>query len=711
MNTLIVNNVSYKYSQNDKFAVDDVSFEIEKGSYTAIVGLNGSGKSTLARILSGLEKPSKGSVTIEGNPIIGIVFQSPKDQLVSGLVYRDTEFGPLNLHLTPDEVELRTIESLNIVDMLDRAESPSSALSLGQTQKIALSGIIALRPDILILDEAVAMLDPVSRKDIYEFLRYWHKCGNTIIHITHDEDGIEEASQILAMENGKLCFHGKREEFFQTDFFKEKIKGTPLPVANKESFTSSANKEISFSAKKLSFEYSKKAFVKNISFDLFKGSVTALTGPSGAGKSTILELCTGLLEPSNGTVYEYSNSNQRAVLAQQNAQAALFEQFAADDVAFGPKNKGIQKGELLDIVKKSMDTAGILFEEFAERRTFALSGGEQRRLSIAGILAMDSNVLFFDEPTAGLDSISRYKVMMMFRELAKQGKTIVFTTHKRDEADFADREIVVEKGVIVSDSCEDAKAGYGAKIEQKVYSGAGMLKSLRQTSSKLSGENKHSVTIVQKLPAWFRILLFLLLFVLSLAGKSILFCITMLFVTAVYGMFSGFTVPKLIKACLKILPFLMIFAVLQLIFHPAIESETVYLNLSWITVTPSKLLFCLATLLRTDAAIACLCAFFISTPEYDLIDGLKILLKPLELIKLPTRYFILIMEIVFRFLPLLVDEAIAIIKTQLIRGGLGKTKGAFARILAVIPLIVPMIIQTIKKSEALADAITVRCFS
>lgn len=710
MNTLIVNNVSYKYSQNDKFAVDDVSFEIEKGSYTAIVGLNGSGKSTLARILSGLEKPSSGTVQYEGNPIIGIVFQSPKDQLVSGIVYRDSEFGPLNLHLTPAEVELRTIESLNITGMLDRADSSTSALSLGQTQKVALSGVIALRPDILILDEAVAMLDPVSRKDIFEFLRYWNKCGNTIIHITHDMEGITEAAQILAMENGKIYFHGAREDFLNNQQFLNKVCGKTLPVANKKAFNKSAGKEISFSARKLSFYYSKKNYVKDISFDLYKGSVTALTGPSGAGKSTILELCSGLLKPANGSVCEYSPKKKRAVLAQQNAQAALFETFAADDVAFGPKNQDVPKNELLDLVKNSMNLAGLPFDSFSERRTFALSGGEQRRLSIAGILAMDSDVVFFDEPTAGLDSVSRYQVMMMMRKLADDGKTVLFTTHKRDEADFADREISVNKGELVSDSCEMVKASYGSCVEKNVYDSAEMLNSLRKNSNNLSGANNKNVSLVQRLPAWFRVLLFLAIFVLSLAGKSILFCTTMLLVAAVYGMFAGFSVPKLVKACLKILPFLLIFAVLQLIFHPAIEGEQIYLELSWLVVTPSKLLFCLATLIRTDAAIACLCSFFISTPEYDLIDGLKIILKPLEWIKLPVRYFILIMEIIFRFIPLLVDEAIAIIKTQLMRGGLGKTKGVFARILAVIPLIVPMIIQTIKKSEALADAITVRCF-
>ena len=133
----------------------------------------------------------------------------------------------------------------------------------------------------------------------------------------------------------------------------------------------------------------------------------------------------------------YCRSSQRPMIAQQNAQAALFESFAADDVAFGPRNRGIYGAELKEIVERSMNQAAIPFEKFGERHTFELSGGEQRRLSIAGILAMNSDVVMFDEPTAGLDSPSRDEVMALLKRLAAEGKTVIFSTHKRDEADFA----------------------------------------------------------------------------------------------------------------------------------------------------------------------------------------------------------------------------------------------------------------------------------
>ena len=446
MSVISVEQLKFKYQNAKKNAVDGISFCIEKGAYTAIVGSNGSGKSTLARLLCGLETPLEGSIQVQENQNIGIVFQSPKDQIVSSIVSRDTSFGPKNLKLKKGEIELRTIESLSVVDLLDKANDSTSALSLGQTQKAALSGIIALHPEILILDEAISMLDPISREDILQFVKRWQKYGNTIIHITHDIEVVKQADNVIAMENGKIFFYGKSSAFLADENNVFRLNGTPLEKKDK-SLWNKSKKEVVLKFEDVCFNYNEKSSVDNISFELYKGSITALTGSSGAGKSTILELAAGLLEQKSGFI-----SGVRGALAQQNAQAALFEQFAGDDVAFGPRNFGKSGKELVEIVKKSMNQASIPFDEFSERQTVALSGGEKRRLSIAGIIALDNDVLLFDEPTAGLDSKSRTQVMKMMEELASEGKTILFSTHRLDEADFAHREIKVEQGKIIYDS-------------------------------------------------------------------------------------------------------------------------------------------------------------------------------------------------------------------------------------------------------------------
>lgn len=729
MSLITVQNLKFKYPQQKHYCVDNVTFVIEKGSYTAFVGLNGSGKSTLTKLICGLETPEEGTIQIKENNRIGIVFQSPKNQIISSIVSRDTSFGPQNLGLNKSEVELRTIECLNITDMLDRASDSTSALSLGQMQKVALSGVIALHPEILILDEAISMLDPESKKEVLEFVKYYHKCGNTIIQITHDNDVVDYADNVICMENGKISFYGTKNAFLNDTNKVKIIKGNVISPKSleerKQKFQNmDFNTDCTLNFENVCFEYgqNQKNGVKNVDFKLYKGTLTALTGPSGAGKSTILELCTGLLKLNSGKIYAKS----KPTLAQQNASAALFENFVVDDVAFGPKNNGKTNSELKEIVKSSMNKAAIPYDDFFERRTFELSGGEQRRLSIAGILALDSEIILFDEPTAGLDCKTRFEVMQMLRDLANEGKTVLFSTHRYDEADFSDREIHIQNGKIVSDtfintfeniirknneSSEKLESNQSSILSESMpYQTVDLLENLRKVSLSLSTSGKKKLPLIGKIHPALRILLYLTLFSLSLCFSKSYFCISMLLVTMIYSKICGFSLKRYLSTCIKIIPFLLIFAVFQLIFHPALDGEQMFISWKWLTITPSKLLFCQITVLRTFCALGVICSFFVSTPEYDLIDGLQLLLKPLSLIKIPVRYSILVIEIIFRFIPLLVEEASAIIKTQTIRGGMGKVNGKMAKIRVMIPLIVPLIVQTIKRSSSLGVAITMRGF-
>ena len=698
-----VNSLSYKY--DGKSVLENISFLIKKGSYTALVGANGSGKSTLCRLICGLLDVQVGKIEKAEGMRVGLVFQSPKDQIVSSKVFRDTAFGPQNLGINAAEVEMRTIECLSVTDLLEKAEEPSNSLSLGQTQKLAMAGMLAVHPDILILDEALSMLDEEARSSIYDFLTEWHKKGNTIIHITHDIQAVQKAENVIGLDKGQLFYEGSSRAFLDNNVFVKRITGEALPENSRKN--AGTHGECAFSFENLCFSYTDKvqknekepakAFINNLSFDLYKGSLTALTGPSGAGKSTLLELGAGLLKPAAGKVF----CAQYPALAQQNCSAALFQAFAADDVAFGPKNEGLSGKTLLARVRSCMDMAGVPFAEYGERHSVELSGGEQRRLAIAGILAMDRDVLFFDEPTAGLDGNSRCNIMKMMKALAEQGKTVLFTTHHRDEASFADREIKIENGTIISDTA--ATVQDCTKPEpMNSYSSAQMLEGLKKASQSLSGSGWKTKCRLEKLPAAVRILVFLAMFTLSLIFRSIIPCSIMLVLSVIYCLLANFRFGRMLKTALTILPFLCFFAIFQIMFRPALPDEVCYTTWKYFMITPSKLWFCLNSILRTYAALFCVSAFFVSTPEYDLIDGLKKII--------PSRNLILIMEIIFRFIPLLVDESAVIIKTQIIRGGLGKVKGKLARIRSVVPLIVPLIIRTVKRSEILADAIVMRCY-
>lgn len=683
MNIITLKNISFSYPSQDSFVFENFSLSVEEGDYIAITGKNGCGKSTLSRIIAGLLKPVSGSVEIAQGLVIALVFQNPKNQLISGMVSRDTAFGPKNQKCSKSEIELRTIESLNITGILDKASSSTMALSLGQTQKVALSGMIAMNPDILILDEALSMLDDESKSDIYSFLDYFHKNGKTIIHITHEEEAVKRADKIISMD-GTVP--------------NEKLDLEKINTVVKKSENETDKDEVAFVFDHVSFSYDmENPVLEDVSFTLKKGKLYALEGPSGAGKSTIMETGCGLLKPQAGKVY----SCGKVVLCQQNAQSGIFESFAADDVAFGPRNQGIKGKALKERVKSSMEKAKLPFDSFSDRQSFYLSGGEQKRLAIAGILAMDADILFFDEPTCALDTESRISILSMLRELASEGKTVLFSTHHEDEKKLCDYVIPVS-------GQKDYSTPQILPEEAKTPETQNLLAGLRKLSTVFNVRKHDKKGLVQKLPSWVKILLFLVLFVFSLIPSTLYFALSMFAAGIVYCLFAHFSLKKLIKAFLQISPFLIFFAVFQIMFRRPFDGEKLFTTAKYFTLSPSKLWFCLITYLKTLSSLSIISAFFVSTPEYDLIDGLEILLKPLCWIRIPVNYITLVMEIIFRFIPLLIDEASSIIKTQTIRGGLGETKGFFNKVRSLLPLFVPLIAQTIKRSEALSEALTVR---
>lgn len=724
--------VSYSYPDSKNFALKNVGFEIKKGDYCVVLGTNGSGKSTLARIMAGFLQPSSGKIEFDENLLTGIVFQSPKEQVVSEIVSRDTSFGPENLGVEKSEVEQRVIESLSATDLLDKAMSSTNALSLGQTQKLAVSGILALHPELLILDEATSMLDPDSRKELLDFIDSSHRRGQTIVHITHDFNEALKATHVIVIEKGNLVFDGGRDEFLSEKNIIENLFGEPIP--KNQDRTKKIGGDDVLVLKDLNFSYDDSfSTIENFNLSIKKGTLTAITGASGSGKSTVLELSAGLLNPQSGKVF----CEKRPSLALQDASSALFEAFAADDVAFGPKNLGKKGKELKSLVKNSMELAGLPFELFADRGTFMLSGGEKRKLALAGIIALDSDVILFDEPTAGLDPKSRLNIMIQFRKLVESGKTVVFSTHRMDEADFADRHIKMQNGKIVGDSLEtDAGAKSDEKVsgseiaenglkkslesetesksedenlpEAKKLQGTGLLEKLRKT--KIFGENPetHRKNPLQKAGAVPKYCIFLSLFVLSLVFENVFASAFMVVLCVIYGVCAAFPARRYLSSFLIILPWMIFFCAFQLLISVPAENDVVYFQLGWILVSKSKILACVNLVLHTFSAFCCVRVFIYSTSESEFLGGISGILKPLEMVKIPVRSVIVIVEIVFRFIPLLIEELCSIVKTQIVRGGLGEAKSLGSKIKILIPLFIPLIIQTVKRSEALADALTAR---
>ncbi len=229
-NIIEIKNVTYEYSDEDKIfaAVKDISFSIERGSFTVILGHNGSGKSTLAKLLNGLNKPTVGEVLVDGintkneedelkvKSLVGMVFQNPDNQLIASIVEEDVAFGPENLGLEPSLIRQRVDEALKAVDMYEYRRATPHRLSGGQKQRIAIAGIIAMEPECLVLDEPTAMLDPKGRAEIIETLiKLKEQKGITVILITHYMEEAEKADRVIVMNDGVIIADDKPKEIFK----------------------------------------------------------------------------------------------------------------------------------------------------------------------------------------------------------------------------------------------------------------------------------------------------------------------------------------------------------------------------------------------------------------------------------------------------------------------------------------------------------------
>ena len=224
--------ISYDEDDGGRTSVlKNISLDIKKGEYLAILGHNGSGKSTLAKLLNMILEPDSGKIYIDGKDItdpdmteddvfnlrkkIGMVFQNPDNQLVATIVEDDVAFGPENLGIEPSEIRRRVDEALSVVGMSEYAKGEPARLSGGQKQRIAIAGILAMRPECMIFDESTAMLDPLGRRDIMNTIEKLNReHGITVIMITHYMDEAARANRIVVLDDGEILLDGTPYEIF-----------------------------------------------------------------------------------------------------------------------------------------------------------------------------------------------------------------------------------------------------------------------------------------------------------------------------------------------------------------------------------------------------------------------------------------------------------------------------------------------------------------
>lgn len=437
----------------------------------------------------------------------GMVFQNPDNQMVATIVEEDVAFGPENLGVEPLEIRKRVDESLKIVHMEEYKTHSPNKLSGGQKQRIAIAGVLAMKPDCIVLDEPTAMLDPLGRKEVMDtILELNQKEGITIILITHYMDEAVKADQVFVIDDGNVVMEGTpRQIFSQVEELKKygldvpqvtevsyllRKKGIPLPkdILNIEEMIQAMDgialerknitkwptqkmevikneAEAVIQIKDLTYIYnpnttfSKKALDK-VNIEIKKGEFIGLIGHTGSGKSTLIQHLNGIIAPTSGEILLNGNNihqekgklkmiRQKVGLVFQYPEHQLFEMTVYKDVAFGPINLGLKSEEIDNRVRDAIYTVG-LTEEIYEKSPFELSGGQKRRVAIAGVLAMQPEILILDEPTAGLDPRGRDEILEAIRGMHQSlGITVILVSHSMEDiAKLADRILVMHRGKV-----------------------------------------------------------------------------------------------------------------------------------------------------------------------------------------------------------------------------------------------------------------------
>ena len=436
---------------------------------------------------------------------VGMVFQNPDNQLVATIVEEDVAFAPENLGVPPEEIRVRVDDALKQVDMYEFREHAPHQLSGGQKQRIAIAGIIAMQPRCIVMDEPTAMLDPKGRREVMKTIKRLNReHGITVILITHYMDEAAQADRVVVMDNGSVLMDDVPKNIFARA---DELRAVGLDVPQGTELCGmlrkkgiNISKEIIFEdecaaaiemlplnrntadmtktvavklvgsgeeaarLENLTYKYSigtpfEKTAVDNVDLTVNKSEFVGIIGHTGSGKSTLIQHLNGLVKPTSGLVFidgkdiwgkdvNIRDIRFKVGIVFQYSEHQLFEETVAKDIAYGPKNMGLTGGELDARVKSAAESMGI--SHLLEKSPFELSGGQQRRVALAGVLAMDPEVLILDEPAAGLDPKGRDKILSLIKRYHEQsGKTVLLVSHSMEDiVKFATKVLVMNKGKV-----------------------------------------------------------------------------------------------------------------------------------------------------------------------------------------------------------------------------------------------------------------------
>ena len=514
-----VENLKYRYPNTKELALDGLNFEIEKGSFIGIIGENGAGKSTLCQALNGLVpeffkgayggKVFIGEAEAAKTPVsklcqtIGLVFQNPFNQLSGAkeTVFEEIAFGLQNFGVPKDEMIQRVNEVMKLLDIEAYKGRNPFDLSGGQMQRVALAGILAMKPEVIVLDEPTSQLDPAGSEEVFAAVDKLAKSGITIIMVEQKLEKLAEyCDKILLLHQGKQIAFDTPEQIFSREDLKDygilppaytsicrafgikksngcypaslkdavmlkKLfpKEELLTVCKSATDCSTASDKRVFEIEHLKFEYTQGLPVlRDVCLSL-DARPTAIVGQNGAGKTTLVKLLKGLLKPISGSIY-YGGTNMAdktvAMLAGeigyvfQNPDDQIFKYHVIDEVMFGPLKIGMNKEQAYTKAREALQTVGLL--ELEKENPYDLELSERKLVAIASVLAMDTKVLILDEPTIAQDWHGKTIIHSIIQKLSEQGRTVIAILHDMDfVAESFQRVVVMAQGQILADGTKE----------------------------------------------------------------------------------------------------------------------------------------------------------------------------------------------------------------------------------------------------------------
>jgi energy-coupling factor transporter ATP-binding protein EcfA2 len=483
---LAIQDLTFRYRSRPEPALRDISFTVAPGELLLIAGASGCGKTTLIRCINGLVPRSykgdlEGQIALAGEGTsskslaqisqrVGTVLQDPERQILGTKVYAEVGFGLENLGLPRDEIWERVdaaLERLGITHLRDRE---TFSLSGGEKQKAALAGVLAMQPSLLLLDEPLASLDPASGKEALALFRRLADEGIAICLVEHRvEDALEiEPDRVLYMEEGQIAYLGTPSGLMaEVDYRQVKLpaavvmeRAAQAPPREFEPAVRPDGREPLVTFDGVSFGYGDEGpeVIHDVDLTIRRGDIIALLGPNGAGKTTLVKHAIGLLKPDGGQVRVVGEDTRALSVAEiahtlgyvfQSPSHMLFAPTVVEELAFGPRNLGYPKEAVATGVQEAIETVNLSGLE--EYPPLALSFGQQKRVSIAAILAMRSKILVMDEPTAGQD-FANYMAFMDTILQMPGFQAVLFITHDLDLAvTYANRVVLMSEGRIAAD--------------------------------------------------------------------------------------------------------------------------------------------------------------------------------------------------------------------------------------------------------------------